>query len=77
MRSLLMSLGAVALLGSAAIADEVVVQPVPGVVIEKRGAAEGTTTSRTVHHADGCTTRSTTHTNDVNDNSVTRTQSNC
>jgi hypothetical protein len=80
MKALLISISAFALLGSAAIADEVEVHgvaPAPGVVIEKRGADEGTTTSKTVHHEDGCTTHSVTHSDSDNDNSVTHTRTNC
>ena len=52
MKNLLISVGAFAMLGSAAIADEVEIRT-PGVVIENRAADEGTTTSKTVRHDNG------------------------
>jgi hypothetical protein len=80
MKGLLISISAFALLGSVAVADEVEVHgvaPAPGVVIEKRGADESTTTSKTVRHEDGCTTKSVTHTDNDNDASVTHSKTNC
>jgi hypothetical protein len=77
MRMLFSATCALALMGSAAIADEVIVKPAPGVIIENRAADENTTTTKTVRHGDGCTTRSMTRTNDATDTSVTRTQTNC
>jgi hypothetical protein len=78
MRSLLICAGAVALFGSAAIADEVIVAPVPGAVIEHRATDESTTTSKTVtHDADGCSTKSITHENEATGSSVTHKKTNC
>ena len=77
MRSLFLTASVFALFGSAALADEVIVKPVPGPVIEERATDEGTTTSKTVRHADGCTTKSVTHSDADKDNTVTHTQSNC
>lgn len=76
MKGLLISIGAIALLGSAAIADEVEIRA-PGVIIEKRGADEGTTTTKTVRHGNGCTTNSVTHSDSDNDSTVTRTRTDC
>ena len=76
MKGLLVSIGAVALFGSAALADDVEIR-VPGPVIEHRATNEGTTTSKTVEHSDGCTTRSVTHTDADKDRSVTHTKTNC
>ena len=78
MRSLMMVAGAVALFGSAALADEVIVAPTPGTVIEHRATDEDTTTSKTVRHdANGCTTKSVTHTDEGTGSSVTHQKSNC
>jgi hypothetical protein len=78
MRSLLICASAVALFGSAAVADEVIVAPAPGTVIEHRATDEDTTTSKTVRHdADGCTTKSVTHTNEDTGSSVTKEKSSC
>ncbi len=77
MRALMICVGAVTLLGSAAIADEVIVAPAPGAVIEHR-ATDETTTSKTVKRdADGCTTKSVTRTNEDTGSSVTREKSSC
>lgn len=78
MRGLMICAGATALFGSAAIADEVVVAPTPGTVIEHRAADENTTTSKTVRRdADGCTHKSVTHTNEDTGSSVTHEKSSC
>jgi hypothetical protein len=78
MRGLIVLAGAVALFGSAAVADEVIVAPQPGTVVEHRAADENTTTSKTVRHdADGCATKSVTHSNQDTGSSVTHTKSNC
>ncbi len=78
MRSLMMVASAFALFGSAALADEVIVAPIPGKVIEHRATDEDTTTSKTVRHdPNGCTTNSVTHTNEDTGSSVTRQKSNC
>jgi hypothetical protein len=74
----MIGVGALALFGSAALADEVIVAPVPGTVIEHRAADDATTTSKTVRHdADGCTTKSVTHTNEDTGSSVTKEKSSC
>ncbi len=77
MRNFLAAVSAFGLISSVAIADEVIVQPAPGAVIENRAASESTTTTKTVRHGNGCATRSMTKTNDDTDTSVTRTQTNC
>ena len=77
MRNLMLAAGALALMGSSAIADEVVIHSPPGVVVEHRAADEGTTTTKTVHRADGCTTHSVQHSDDATGSSVTRTRSDC
>lgn len=78
MKGLIIAVGAFGLLGSAAVADEVIVHK-PGVVVEHRAAAPDatTTTSKTVHHGDGCATHSVTHSNSDTDSSVTHTRTNC
>jgi len=76
MRGLLFCAGAAALFGSAALADEVIVAPAPGTVIEHRAADENTT--KTIRRdADGCTTKSVTHTNEDTGSSVTKEKSSC
>jgi len=78
MRSLMIAASAFALFGSAAFADEVIVAPTPGTVIEHRATDEDTTTSKTVRHdANGCTTKSVTHTDEGTGSSVTHEKSNC
>ncbi len=51
MRSLMICVGAVALFGSAAVAEDVIVAPAPGAVIEHR-ATDETTTSKTITRDD-------------------------
>ena len=78
MRSLMIAASAVALFGSVALADDVIVAPIPGDVIEHRATDEDTTTSKTVRHdANGCTTKSVTHTDEGTGSSVTHQKSNC
>jgi hypothetical protein len=77
MRSMFLAIGATALLGSAALADEVIVKQPPGVMIEKRATDESVTTKKVIHEGDGCATKSVTHTDADTDSSVTRTKSNC
>lgn len=78
MRTLLTAACAFGLIGSVAIADEVVVQPAPGgTVIENRAADDTTTTTKTVRHGNGCATHAMTKTNNDTDTSVTRTKTNC
>ena len=78
MKALIIAIGAFGLLGSAAVADEVVVHT-PGVVVEHRAAAPDstTTTSHTVQHGNGCTTHSVTHADNNTGNSVSHTRTNC
>ena len=77
MRSLILGLGAFGLLGSAALADEVIVKQ-PGAVIDRRASDEGTTTSKTVtHDANGCVHKSVTHSDNETGSSVTHSKSEC
>lgn len=78
MKGFIIAVATFGLLGSAAVADEVVVHT-PGVVVEHRASAPdaSTTTSKTVHRGNGCTTHSVTHGNGDTGSSVTHTRSNC
>lgn len=76
MRGLMICVGAVALFGSAAMAEEVIVAPTPGTVVEHRATDESA--SKTVtHDADGCTHKSVTHTDNDTGSSVTKEKSSC
>ncbi len=80
MRNTIIVAGALALFGSAAIADDVIAHPIvplAGVEIEHRASDEDVNQEKAVcRDADGCATRSVKTTNDDGD-SVTQTKSNC
>jgi hypothetical protein len=76
MRNFLLAASVFAVFGSAAFADDVEVAPAaPGVVIERHSPDESSTTTKTVHRDDGCTTHSVTHAD--NDSTVTRSKTEC
>jgi hypothetical protein len=66
-----------ALFASPVLADEVVVTPAPGAVVEHRAADVDVTKEKVItRHSDDCHTKSVTKTNGMGD-SVTHTKTNC
>jgi hypothetical protein len=76
MRRILICASSLALMGGAAFAGEVTVNP-PGVVIEHRSADAPVVEKKTVtHEEDGCATKTVKKSNEMGD-SVTHTKTNC
>jgi hypothetical protein len=79
MRFLLICAGSVALLGSAALADEVTVthDHPPGAIIEHRSADDPSMHEKTVtHDSNGCTTKTIKKENGAGD-SMSKSKTNC